>query len=249
MKSSTSLEASDLTSQDGRSGLAKRNLQVEFFHDVICSFCFPMSYRMRQLADLMPTVDVIHRSYALVSEPSDLSRMFGSRERAKSEVLTHWRAANANDDLHRFNIAGMQQAGFPFPTSMSGLLAAKAAWFVGGEAAYWDAFDALQAALFMHSRNVEDDDVILDAIKSTSIDVAAWKASYDSEATAAAVQSDLAKAARYGLRGVPALVVNGEHIISGAQPLAALQQALASIEAQMPEDDDVTGVCTPDGCF
>lgn len=41
-------------------------IEIEFFHDVICSFCFPMSYRMRQLKEMMPDVTIKHRSFALV---------------------------------------------------------------------------------------------------------------------------------------------------------------------------------------
>ncbi|NYD67563.1 DsbA family oxidoreductase [Agromyces atrinae] len=227
--------------------MSKPRIQVEFFHDVICSFCFPMSYRMRQLVESMPNVDIVHRSFALVSEPRDFDRMFGSRERAKGEILSHWRAANMNDDLHRFNIVGMQNSDFPFPTSLNGLRAAKAAWFVGGEAAYWDAFDALQAAFFIQSKDVGDDGVIRSAIAGSGINVDAWSAHYESDAVADAVTADLSRAAQYGVRGVPALVVNGEHLISGAQPLAALKDALTRIGDEMPDEASV-GVCTPDGC-
>lgn len=38
-------------------------VEIEFFHDVICSFCFPMSYRMRQLQEQMPDLQIVHRSY------------------------------------------------------------------------------------------------------------------------------------------------------------------------------------------
>ncbi|HCW73424.1 MAG TPA: DsbA family protein, partial [Clostridiaceae bacterium] len=34
-------------------------ITIEFFHDVICSFCFPMSYRMRQLQKLMPEIEIV----------------------------------------------------------------------------------------------------------------------------------------------------------------------------------------------
>ena len=42
-----------------------RNITIEFFHDVICSFCFPMSYRMRELVKVMPEVDVYKRQESL----------------------------------------------------------------------------------------------------------------------------------------------------------------------------------------
>ena len=98
---------------------------IEFFHDVICSFCFPMSYRMRQLQVMMPEVQIVHRSFALAKSERDFDVMFGSRAAAKAEIMSHWEHANQNDDLHRFNIAGMRQTDFPFPSSMKVLTLAK----------------------------------------------------------------------------------------------------------------------------
>ena len=89
-------------------------ITIQFFHDVICSFCFPMSYRMRQLQKLMPEVQIVHRSYALVKSTGDFDIMFGSRTAAKDEIMSHWEHADHNDDLHRFNVYGMRQADFPF---------------------------------------------------------------------------------------------------------------------------------------
>ena len=77
-----------------------KKIVVEFFHDVICSFCFPMSYRMRKLQEMMPEIEIVHRSYALVKSERDFDRMFGSRKAAKEEIIGHWEHANKNDDLH-----------------------------------------------------------------------------------------------------------------------------------------------------
>ena len=92
-------------------------MQVEFFHDVICSFCFPMSYRMRKVAKKYPKLDIVHRSFALGWEKEQFVQMFGSHEAVKPEVMHHWESANQNDDEHRFNIEGMKEQDFLFPTS------------------------------------------------------------------------------------------------------------------------------------
>lgn len=199
---------------------------VEFFHDVICSFCFPMSYRMRQLQKIMPEVEIVHRSYALVKSAGDFDKMFGSRAAAKVEILSHWQAANQNDDLHRFNIAGMHQAEFPFPTSMKALTACKAAYFTAGDAGYWDVFDALQNALFVLNRNVEDPDVINECIRQSGIDFAQWEHHYNSAGTKDAVEQDLLLAEQYGVNAVPYLIIDGKYGISGAQPLAQIIKAI-----------------------
>jgi predicted DsbA family dithiol-disulfide isomerase len=199
---------------------------IEFFHDVICSFCFPMSYRMRQLQKLMPDVQIVHRSYALVKSAGDFDLMFGSRTAAKDEIMSHWEHANHNDDLHRFNISGMQQADFPFPTSMKGLLACKAAYFVAGDAAYWDVFDNLQNALFVQNRNIEEVEIIEGCIRKSGIDFESWIKHYNSEETMDAVERDFLLVKQYNIQGVPALVINGNQQISGAQPLSKIIQVI-----------------------
>ncbi|KAJ73436.1 DSBA oxidoreductase [Enterococcus faecalis AZ19] len=37
-------------------------MKIEFFHDVICSFCFPMSDRMHEIQQEFPDIELIHRS-------------------------------------------------------------------------------------------------------------------------------------------------------------------------------------------
>lgn len=204
-------------------------LQVEFFHDVICSFCFPMSNRMRKITNQYPNLNVIHRSFALGWEKEDFERMFGTHAAVKPEVLNHWVAANQNDDDHRFNIAGMEAEDFLFPTSKPGLLAAKAAGEVGGQKAYWDLFDKLQEALFVKSLDIADTQVIEQLVKETSLDFNQWQASYQSSETEAKVLSDLQLVQSYGVQGAPALVINQKYVISGAQPQAVIEETIQEI--------------------
>lgn len=204
-------------------------MKVEFFHDVICSFCFPMSYRMRKVAKKYPKLDIVHRSFALGWEKEQFIQMFGSHEAVKPEVLGHWEHANQNDDEHRFNIEGMRNADFPFPTSKKGLKAAKAAGLVADQSAYWDVFDGLQHALFVENRNIDDTAVIEDVVQQTNVDYAAWKAQYEDPATEQAVLEDLQRVQAYGIQGAPAVVVNQKYLISGAQPQAVIEQTIEKI--------------------
>lgn len=204
-------------------------MQVEFFHDVICSFCFPMSYRMRKVAAKYPRLNIQHRSFALGWEADAFIQMFGSHEAVKPEVMSHWEHANQNDDEHRFNIEGMKEQDFLFPTSKNGLKAAKAAGLLAGEAAYWDVFDALQKALFVDNRDVSDLAVIEEIIKETDIDFEAWQTQLAKAETEAAVIEDLQRVQAYGIQGAPAIVINQKYLISGAQPQAVIEETIEKI--------------------
>lgn len=223
------------------------NVTVEFFHDVICSFCFPMSYRMRQLQKMMPEAQIVHRSYALVKSERDFDEMFGSRAAAKNEILSHWEQANQNDDLHRFNISGMHKAEFPFPSSMKVLTACKAAYFTAGDAGYWDVFDALQNALFVQNRNIEDSDIINECIRQSGIDLEKWEQYYCSGDTKDAVENDLILAEKYGIEGVPCLIIDGKYRISGAQPLAQIIQAIQGAAENKEKTSCKGAACRFDG--
>jgi predicted DsbA family dithiol-disulfide isomerase len=222
-------------------------IQIEFFHDVICSFCFPMSYRMRQLQEQMDNIKIVHRSFALVKEVGDFDQMFGSRKAAKEEIIKHWAQANENDDLHRFNISGMEKANFLFPTSMKGLIACKAGYLTAGEDGYWDIFDALQQALFVKNVNIEDENIIEACVKEAGVDFEKWKQHFQDKGTKEAVEKDLTLAANYGINSVPCLIIDGKYRISGAQPLNRIIEAITKI-TELNENTEISAAaCKLDG--
>lgn len=214
---------------------------VEFFHDVICVYCFPMSYQMRKLAEKMPEVEIVHRSYALVASEEDFVKSFGSRAAAKDAIVGHWEQANQIDELHRINIAGMQKATFPFPGSMKGLTACKAAYFVAGSNGYWDVFDSLQNALFVQSKNIEDQDVMRECIRSCGIDVLKWEQHYNSADTLEAVKKDLLLAEQYGIDLIPCLIINGTNPLSGVHSLEEIVQAIRAAEESQDTEEPRDG--------
>ena len=228
-------------------------IKIEFFHDVICSFCFPMSARMRRIAKNYNNIEINHRSFALGWEGEDFIRSFGSREAVKPEVLNHWAAANKNDDEHRFNIEGMRQTDFNFPISKPGLKAAKAAGLIGGDNMYWDVFDRIQNKLFVENKNIEDIAVLEEAVKETSISFADWKAQFDNDETEKAVLADLQLVQAYGVNSVPTLVINQKYAIAGALSQEEIEKALDRIskdegiplnKLQTLQTDDTAGSCS-----
>lgn len=228
-------------------------IKIEFFHDVICSFCFPMSARMRRIAKNYNNIEINHRSFALGWEAEDFIRNFGSREAAKPEVLSHWAHANKNDDEHRFNIEGMRQANFNFPTSQPGLKAAKAAGLIGGDDMYWDVFDRIQNKLFVENKNIEDITVLEEAVKETRVPFGNWKTQFEKDETEKAVLADLQLAQAYGVNSAPTLVINQKYAITGAQSQEEIENVIVRIskeegiplnKLQILETDDKAGSCS-----
>lgn len=223
-------------------------IKIEFFHDVICSFCFPMSYRMRKITEKYNDIKIIHRSFALGYKDDDFIRSFGSREAVKDEVISHWDKANQNDDEHRFNIEGMRNKKFDFPLSRKPLLAAKAAEVIGGQDAYWDLFDELQKRLFMENENIEEDYVIEEAVRNISINFEDWKKAYEDSDTEDLVVKDIELAKSYNIYSVPSLVINEKYLLSGAQEQSIIENAIMQIAKkegeilEVKEDDNMCRV-------
>jgi predicted DsbA family dithiol-disulfide isomerase len=204
-------------------------IKIEFFHDAICSFCFPMSARMRRIAKKYNNIEIVHRSFALAWEAEEFVTSFGSREAVKAEVISHWAVANENDYEHRFNIEGMRQTDFNFPISKPALIAAKAAGLVGGDSMYWDVFDRIQYKLYVENKNIEEIDVLEEAVNETSISFSDWKAQFENSETEKAVLVDLQLAKDYGINVVPTLIINQKYSIPGASSQEEIEKVLSRI--------------------
>jgi len=198
-----------------------------------------MSYKMRQIAAEMPELEIVHRSFALAWDKEELLESFGTMEKAKADIVSHWKHANDVDPLRRFNIDGMLAGSFEFPTSQNSLRATKAAGIVGGMGVYWDLFDELQKAIFMRSEDVSDMEVIEKNARAVVPDFEAWKRQMDDPATVAKIRQDFELVRKYGIDSVPTLIVDETHAVSGALPVEELRKSFERL-ARGEGDSGVT---------
>jgi len=198
-------------------------MEIEFFHDVLCAWCYALSPRLRRLIEEFPEIKVIHRSFPLAPEPNDIVQMFGSKEKGKRDILQHWKAANMNDDEHRINAELMEQRDFDYPYSTPALLACKAAELQGGQAMHWDYFDKAQEAHLTLCRNIADFDVLTDIARELDLDVEKFSADLRSEQVKYLLRLDIDRALELGVEATPTLVANG-NLLTGAVPYDNLKR-------------------------
>lgn len=190
-------------------------MKIEFFHDPLCVYCFPMSAILRRLQKKYPQIEIIHRSFALSWEASSFIQAFGPREGAREKILPHWDIANGLDPDHRINRRGMEEEDFLYPLSKKPLIGAKAAGELGGQDLYWDAFDAIQRKLFMENKNIEEFEVLKEAMGEIGLDLGEWTRVYQDPKTEREIIMDLVLAKKLGVEEVPSLLIGGEILITG----------------------------------
>ncbi len=183
------------------------------------------------MKDYEGQVQVEHRCFALAPDPTQITRMFGSPEAGKAEIMTHWEAAAFHSDGEAINPELMRSRPFPYPYSMPGLLACKAAELQGGPAAHWDMFDQVQRTHAIEAHNIADPEVLRECAVEAGLDLSRWERDFRSPETRHAVQRDLAEAQARGIYAVPTLVFNDRWSLSGAVPEAMLRRIVDDILA------------------
>lgn len=180
-------------------------LKVEFFHSVMCGHCFIMSDRIRDIVEKYPEIHIIHRSYPLRWD----------NEEPDTDWERKWGVANRIDDKQRFNIEGMKEVNFKMPTARLAMIAIRAGTLAGGDE--WNLFDQFQHALYVENKNIADEEIIAQLIIDAGIDFATFLKYYEDPKTEALEKADFNKAEAYNLDLIPAMVVEGKHIIEGTK--------------------------------
>jgi len=191
-------------------------MRVEFFHDVLCAWCYCLSPRLRRVAKKFPKLEIVHRCFALAPTPNTIAEIFGSKEQGKREILNHWRAANMNDDEHRINADLMASREFDYPYSMPGLLACKTAEMQGGQEAHWNMFDRVQKAHLTECRNIADINVLRDCAYEIELDIERFDKDFNNPSTANSVNKDIRLARELGVNAVPTLIIDRKWVVEGA---------------------------------
>jgi predicted DsbA family dithiol-disulfide isomerase len=206
--------------------LGAPKLTLEFFHDVVCGWCFNLSPRLRALSREFDLA-IRHRTFVLQDSPERMVESFGSPAAAKETILGHWAAcAAASETPQRFAIERMRAAPFAYPHGLPGALACQVAQQLGGQGGHWRMFDALQQAHLSQARNIADTEVLLDVACGLGFERIAFRKGLADSGTRKAVEADRSLARRHAVRSVPTVIVRetGERLRNG--PLEDLREQL-----------------------
>ena len=200
-------------------------LTIDFFHDVVCCWCFNISSRMRDLAAQFD-LDIRHRTFVLQASRAEMAARWGTPEDARETILGHWAVCRGVSDRPELvDIDAMRAAPFAYPHGMIAARGCKAAEQLGGQAAHWDMFDRLQRAHLTEARNVADPATVLDVARELAFEAGAFARVFDDPATAQAVEADRQCARALQVRSIPTLIVRetGARLVNGPREYLAAQ--------------------------
>lgn len=201
------------------------SLTIDFFHDVVCCWCFNISSRMRKLAAEFD-LDVRHRTFVLQASRAEMAARWGRPEDARETILGHWAVCRQVSDQPRLvNINAMRAATFDYPHGMTAALGCKAAERLGGQNAHWDMFDRLQCAHLTEARNVADPATVLDVARELGFEASAFAELFDDPETLRSVETDRQQARKLQVRSIPTLIVRetGTRLVNGPREDLAAQ--------------------------
>ena len=193
------------------------NLTIDFFHDVVCCWCFNISSRMRNLAAEFD-LDIRHHTFVLQASRAEMATRWGTPKDARETILGHWAVCRqVSDRPELVDIDAMSAAPFDYPHGRIAALGCKAAERIGGQAAHWDMFDCLQRAHLTQARNIADSETVLHVARELGFEAATFAEIFDDPATAQAVEADRQHARALQVHSIPTLIVRetGARLVNG----------------------------------
>ncbi|OKY25025.1 DsbA family protein [Thalassotalea sp. PP2-459] len=189
-------------------------LQIEFFHDAVCGWCYVLSPRLRRIVENFP-VKIKHRAFVLQRNESEMIKRFGSMSNAKHEILGHWQSCKKYaDNPNGFNIEGMRQAKFDYPSGYLAAKYAKAIESIFGQNAHWDFFDAVQTAHLYHNKNIANASILNAIVDNINLPQEEIASTVKLKKIDRLVEFDNERASQFFIKSIPSIIINGKSVVS-----------------------------------
>lgn len=204
-------------------------IEIKFFHDVLCPFCFLTSMRLKNIVKDYPDLKIKHKAFMMISSLEDLKAIAptedDAREVFKNEfsILTRYlKDYDPDKPISKGKIG--------YVWSLPPLMACKAAEFQKGDEGHWDYFSKAQEKFFVEGEDVTNDDILISIAKEVNLDIEKFIQDFKSKKAKLAVIQDEEEAKAMGIRGVPALLINDKWLIRGLQSEEYLRKVIEDLE-------------------
>ena len=223
---------------------AANKIHIDVISDVMCPWCYIGKRNLEAADEALEDVDleVVWRPYQLdptlppqgKNRQQYLSEKFGGEDRAR-------------ELYERVHDAGMD-AGIDFrfdaiAVSPNTLDAHRLIMWAGGqgESIQNKLVDRLFRLYFLEGANIGDHQVLADAATAVGLDAEVVLELLETDRDKDTVRQEIASAQQMGVTGVPCFIIDRRIAVMGAQPPAALVQAIRQALGDAAEEAEYTG--------
>ncbi|MCQ4342625.1 MAG: DsbA family protein [Sulfolobaceae archaeon] len=193
-------------------------VELTFFHDVICPYCYVQNLRLRRVLASFDRneVRVIHKAFAIISDLDALKSVAFTEEEAREVFFKEFEIIKRY--VPDYDLEGVKKrAKFSYVWSVPPLRACKAAEILGGNEAHGRFFEEAQKAFFEEGLDVTDEGVLANIAERVGLNKEEFVQVFRSRKSLLAYEEDEAEAKAKGIRGVPAILLNEGYALRGLQ--------------------------------
>ncbi len=195
-------------------------VRVDVWSDFVCPFCFLVSFNLNKLQQEYG-VEFHWHAYEL-------------RPAGSPPISPEYLARIEQGSIYFKNRVkeeqGLEINSGPFGiNSRPALILEKYAQANGKGHAY---HNAAQDAYWLEARDISQPDVLMDILNAIGLPTPDLDTVLAEPEYEAAVDADIAQAARFGIQAVPSMIFENRYLLSGAQPYDVFQQVMTAIEQE-----------------
>lgn len=190
-------------------------LEIKFFHDVLCPYCFVATRRlMNVVKDYKDKVKVKHKAFMIISSLEDLKEIAPTLEDAREVFRNKFSILKRYiPDYDPDKVLSKGKIGYVW--SLPPQMACKAAEFQKGDEGHWNYYAKAQEKFFLEGEDITFDEVLISIAREIGLDIERFKQDFKSKKAKLAVIEDEEEAHAMGIRGVPAVLINDKWLIRG----------------------------------
>ena len=196
-----------------------KSVKITVYSDYVCPWCFMAHTSLKQVKAELP-VEIDWRAFEL-RPAEERGHDEAAMEEKRKQIAAFWPTVK-QIARERYGL-DIEQGPWGIDTRLAHVGAKAAEEFGAGEAFRRELFERY----WKKSEDVGSRDVLLDIALGLGLDAQAFAARLDDPGLLRAVLDDEQTAARIGVRGVPAMIIDWKYLISGAQTKDVLVRALS----------------------
>lgn len=228
-------------------------MRVEIWSDIVCPFCYIGKRKFENaLKDFKAkdNVEIIWKSFQLDPDVVPITGQSVDQYLANRKGVSVEKGKEMNDSMS--NIASEVGLEYNLNTAVvnNTMNAHRLLHLAKQHGVQNDAKEALFKAYYTDSKNIGDNETLIDIGKIVGLDPTAIRSMLESDLYINEVREDQYEAQQIGVQGVPFFVFNNKYAVSGAQPTDVFTEVLEKVygeEKPALEIVSAGGICTTDG--